>query len=535
MIVIGHAHSVFPSKLAMLIPLNQGVSFFFVLSGFILTWNYPVLSDWGARRNFWLARVARIWPLHLVTCLLWIVLMFESGSRVVYLLEGGGLAKLIINLMLLQVWVPLHDWAVSFNGVSWSISAEFFFYAMFPLLIIYWARHWHYLLAGQAVVVTIFIAIGVYFSLPAANDYPGVGLFTIIYLNPLTRVLEFTIGIALCNYIRQAAANGIKLTSSQWLVLELLVLIGITIALLAASRFYGSIAQTFSEPIAYYFAFQGVWLFWALLIGVFALSRGPVARLLSQRIFVFLGEISFALYLCHAMLIHYLEHYKEQIYPFATWGYVVFWLWALSFAALLYTGVEVPCRQFILQVVKQKNWTASMRTYFRTREIIALLMLTFMVGSMHFLRPSTILRLDENEVNAFLSDFPEEVVVLQGVSFAQRYGIIAVRSRAIDANTQEVRVLLRALRSMHINDKLALHLNDSSGKMLRNFDKLIDVGRLAIPSGTQWIQVFQVPRSAIKEATSMGLAMYNSPKALFNGEGGERDWDGKRLILPLTR
>ena len=42
----------------------HGVAFFFVLSGFILTSNYPHLSTWQDRRSFLLARFARIWPAH---------------------------------------------------------------------------------------------------------------------------------------------------------------------------------------------------------------------------------------------------------------------------------------------------------------------------------------------------------------------------------------------------------------------------------------------------------------------------------------
>src|SRR5882762_3313186 len=77
MIVVHHSRGNFgiPSDWAVHLPLDQGVSFFFVLSGFILVYVYPRLDTWDARRKFWLARFARIWPAHITAFgLLWLVL-----------------------------------------------------------------------------------------------------------------------------------------------------------------------------------------------------------------------------------------------------------------------------------------------------------------------------------------------------------------------------------------------------------------------------------------------------------------------------
>ena len=539
MIVVGHAHVMFASTLAMLMPLGQGVSFFFVLSGFILGWNYPVLETWEARRGFWLARFARIWPLHLVTCLLWIALVFDF-DRSAHFPGWEGLIQLATNLMLLQTWVPIHDWGLSFNGVSWSISVEFFFYALFPFLIVSWGKHWHRLVATQIMLAVVFVAIGAYFSLPAHEDAPGIGLLGLIKFNPLVRVFEFTIGIALSLLIRPVAAAGVpqRLAGTQWLLLELLALAGTTAALLAAGNFSG-IGRALGVPSEYYFQVMGLAPLWALLIGLFALSRGPVARLLSLRLAVFLGESSFALYLSHAILIHYLEHYKVQFQSFAALGYIVFWVWALTLAALLFIGVEAPCRKCILLGSNQKNWIMALRKNFCAKEIGALLALVAMVGAMYFLRPSTIVQLGANDVNAFLQSSPEEVAMPQSASFDRRYGIIAIRStHKTNAGTVEVRVLLEALQTMHVNDMLALHLNDRDGKMMPDHsDKRLDFGRAVIPRGAQWIQKFEVPLASFKCATSFGIAMFSAspPMVLYDGVGGERDWGGRRLILPFSR
>src|SRR5690349_17655364 len=67
-VVIGHGHSLFGSlNIANAIATGQAVSFFFVLSGFILAYNYPVLRTGRDVAMFYATRFARIWPLHALT------------------------------------------------------------------------------------------------------------------------------------------------------------------------------------------------------------------------------------------------------------------------------------------------------------------------------------------------------------------------------------------------------------------------------------------------------------------------------------
>lgn len=534
MIVLGHADSIFGSfGVANAAPLGQGVSFFFVLSGFILTWNYPVLVDWSDRKKFWLARFARIWPLHLVTCLLWIALIFNF-DRASYFPRVEGLAKLALNLTLLQVWVPLHDWALSFNGVAWSISTEFFFYAMFPLLIALWHKRWHQVILVQAAIILIVIGFATAYSLPSQDDYPKVGLLGLIYFNPLVRIFEFSIGISVALLVRKIASSRLELTVLQWLVLELAILMVVVISMLVAANSSG-IQQTLGSPAAYYFTKEGLWLIWALLIGVFALSHGPLTHLLSMRFAVFLGEISFALYLCHALVVHYLENYIEQVQPYGLLGYAAFWAWCLTFAAILFIGVETPSRKFILAAASKKGIASSLRASFRTKEIVALTLLMCMAGAMFFLRPSTIVKLNQANVTTFMQPSTEDLGIPRGVIFDDRYEVMAMHIHAENSETVQVHVLLHATQKLWARDVLALHINDKNGNMITNADRRLDFGRTSIPEGTYWIQRFKISKVKLDQAASIGLAMYNKPSALFDGVGGTRDWGGKRLIVPLNQ
>jgi peptidoglycan/LPS O-acetylase OafA/YrhL len=135
MIVIGHGAGEFgfPIGTDALFALNTGVSFFFVLSGFILYYNYPVLPDRAAVGRFYLARFARIWPLHFFAFLL-VLIVYPSAAWT----QPGIVRWLaaLLNVSLLQAWFPLiGGYTGAFNAPAWTLSVEVFFYLLFPWLL----------------------------------------------------------------------------------------------------------------------------------------------------------------------------------------------------------------------------------------------------------------------------------------------------------------------------------------------------------------------------------------------------------------
>lgn len=141
MIVLGHCHGVFENtnRIAEIFALNQAVSFFFVLSGFILVYVYPALNNSRDRYHFLLARVARIWPAHIASFLLLLILAPMTLRPTI----SDSVPWIILtNIFMVHSWIPLWNYFLSFNGVSWSISTEFFFYLCFPLLIYRWSQTW---------------------------------------------------------------------------------------------------------------------------------------------------------------------------------------------------------------------------------------------------------------------------------------------------------------------------------------------------------------------------------------------------------
>ena len=106
------------------------VDFFFMLSGFVLFHNYKDLKLGIANYyTFLVRRVARIYPLHIATMVVMILMpvMLSFQSAVEY-------REIIVNIFLVQAW-GLED-KLTLNNPSWSISAEFFCYLLFPFIVV---------------------------------------------------------------------------------------------------------------------------------------------------------------------------------------------------------------------------------------------------------------------------------------------------------------------------------------------------------------------------------------------------------------
>jgi peptidoglycan/LPS O-acetylase OafA/YrhL len=102
----------------------MGVTFFFVLSGFVLTWSMGPLDT---KRAFWRRRFARVYPAYLVA-LIAAAALYPTFQRDV------ELGPLVTNLLQVQSWVPDIQYFFGLNSVSWSLSCEAFFYLCFPFL-----------------------------------------------------------------------------------------------------------------------------------------------------------------------------------------------------------------------------------------------------------------------------------------------------------------------------------------------------------------------------------------------------------------
>lgn len=296
------------------------VDMFFILSGFVISYSYP--SDArgvGAYSRFMIRRVARIYPLHLLSLLIFVVLIGVGLERT----GRSTPLDFLYNLVLLQAWgVTDH---LSFNSPSWSISAEFFCYLIFPLLMLL-ARKLHPL-ALAAIVAALYLLLA-HGHLPIWQERSQ--MYGANYDYGMLRALpSFLNGILLAILFRMSQPYRHKRV-----VFAGIAMFGLSVLVL----------NVFAKPDLAILLFSAAILLTA--VGESAFTEFPGARLLGR-----LGNTSYAIYMLHdAVLIAVFK-------PPWTWLGLrpdQFWLFALACCAVLtiiadrtYAYFENPARRLV--------------------------------------------------------------------------------------------------------------------------------------------------------------------------------------------
>lgn len=276
-----------------------GVSFFFVLSGFIIAYNYQrkIQQKAVTKREFWVARFARVYPLHIATLL---IALFTGGYLMA--LNSDTVLRFCSQLFLLHPFVPQMDYFFSFNSPSWSLGCEQLFYFLFPFLAL-WLSNTRRLLWGL-IVVGILVAWGMYFT-------PEEQIKAYWYVNPLSRLPDFLVGMLLFRlYDRSEKTWSVNRATCYE--------IG-AIALFAVFFYFGAagiLPKVYRYSVYY-------WLPVSVMLYVFAINKGRISRLLSNKYLVIGGDISYSIYLLHLLII--------EFYQKTGWNYP----WQVSIPVLL--------------------------------------------------------------------------------------------------------------------------------------------------------------------------------------------------------
>ncbi|EOX3821734.1 acyltransferase family protein [Enterobacter quasiroggenkampii] len=361
MIVLGHGHGLFGSLgIATTLSLAQGVSFFFVLSGFILTYNYPKLKTFAEVKGFYVARFARILPSHLFAMLLLVI--FTGGINQGGL-QGAAIAfTAFLHTFLLQSLVPLKDVFLTFNGVSWSISTEMFFYIAFPLLITSLIPGKWLKLIILSIAVIMHLCFGVLWNVSADEGNSQFSLMGLLYINPWVRIFEFYIGVLVCNVYMKTRDHSwnTSRSSAVFSIAEIMAIIIAVFTMWLSPRFTGfvGIGEQTGVVLSYYLSKAGSVFSFAFLILIFAYGNGIINKILSAKFFVLLGEISFSLYLVHmSVLVWFQKNLSVFNGLSVTEQVLIFWSISLLTAWFLHRLIELPCRRIIIEWYKNRTFS----------------------------------------------------------------------------------------------------------------------------------------------------------------------------------
>jgi peptidoglycan/LPS O-acetylase OafA/YrhL len=304
--------------------LSQGVSFFFVLSGFILAYNYSGRLN---TREFYINRVARLWPVHL-SCLVLVIALIKVPAT------HFPIWVTVANIFMVQSWFPLIGVPFSFNGPSWSISTEIAFYLCFPFILRakpFWLT---YLLLATAVIGAVFYM--------GTTEWPAPTLFApflphAILQHPGVRILEFATGVAAARFF--SAHPDIRTgTGAEAACLGLLVVFWL---------FGHEVAKSITNPAMQMWVKEsgGMFLF-AVTIIAFAHQQGRISRVLSCPWLVLLGEISFCTYMLHQIIIKWYLAQNLEWHWIASATFVITVSYIGSW--LMWRYIEKPARLAIV-------------------------------------------------------------------------------------------------------------------------------------------------------------------------------------------
>lgn len=332
---------------------DLAVDFFFVLSGFVISHAYGgKLVDGADRFRFLIRRFGRLYPLHFAT--LAAVFLMELGRWGVS--QGVGhpigrpaftgdtdLLTLPANLALVHAWGFLREF--TWNIPSWSISVEW------ALCLAYAALS----LLRRPFLVVLVLAVGGFGVSVWMGTLPA---FPFEGHSALARgVYGFFLGVLVYRLFGFLTARGWALPG--WLEWFAPILLALTVL------FKGW--QIDAAPT----------LLFAALVLIFAGQSGPISRLLIRRPFLFLGEISYSIYLVHYVLVLAVfgavavlgatlgfdgiveqGRFKAQVVAMpGLWAgdaaAVLFVLLTVGVAALTYKLIETPGRLWFNQLARR--------------------------------------------------------------------------------------------------------------------------------------------------------------------------------------
>ena len=308
-----------------------GMSLFFVLSGFVLTYRY--VDAQCTVRNYLINRFARIYPVYVAVAIFtlpWIGIdLYGSSEQLKHIFQV--ILLVFSNIFVIQAWFPQYfsHWN---DGGSWSISVEFFCYILLPFFLNYFSCF-----SKKKLYVALF-TFWLLAVLPGISaslfDAPSNNVF---YSIPIFRLSEFMIGV--CTYLIIRSGRRYQWGNLLQIVIILIVLF-----------YLGIVGSTMSMYVGHNWIVLP-----AIAFIIFSLcnGKGLIASSLGSSVFVWLGKISYCFYSFQVLLILFLINYHDRLLIFLPVLLNTKVLLVSSFVLLVllssagYYFIEEPSRRWI--------------------------------------------------------------------------------------------------------------------------------------------------------------------------------------------
>ncbi|WP_452225965.1 acyltransferase family protein [Lacinutrix cladophorae] len=307
---------------------NVSVSYFFILSGFVMIIAYGNKNKIDFR-NYIKRRFARIYPVYLLAIILVFLYLIIAGKSIDFY-------GLLANLFMVQSWFP--GYALSLNTPGWSLAVELFFYLSFPLIFNQFYKKCS--LQKTTILVLLFFIISqiilhVLFYSSFYEGYPSKGHDFIFYF-PLMHLNEFIIG----NLAGIFFIKGIKKRNYDWLIIVILICSVLLLKQNVGIIFHNGMLAFVFVP----------------LILLIASNKGMLTRISNTKSLVFLGEISYGIYILQKPVYLYISSifYYLKIDNLALVFYISL-IVLIVCAAFSYKYIETPLRKKINNLNTKKG------------------------------------------------------------------------------------------------------------------------------------------------------------------------------------
>jgi len=285
------------------------VTFFFALSGFVIAYNYDRKFDTLDRKSichFLIKRISKIYPLHLLTFVFSLPILYVLNMR---LFNGYA----VLNIFLLHSYYPIGPSIFSYNPLSWFISDMMFFYLLTPL-IFFLLQKYPIFRNAKTLRFVILLVFGCETGIVMQFKVEPYSVsWWFVYISPYMRIFDYLIGMLLGVYfvlVRNDIDNGPKNRIVSTL-LEAAALFSVFLSIYYAWRIpYPSLLwSVYFIPCS------------AFVIIVFSRQQGILSDILSRKVFVELGNVSFTIYLIHQLAIYYTKFYFLSPIYGMTWEF----------------------------------------------------------------------------------------------------------------------------------------------------------------------------------------------------------------------
>ncbi|MBI5847661.1 MAG: acyltransferase [Nitrospirae bacterium] len=309
---------------------SLGVSYFFLLSGFVMAITYysEQATKQIDKKAFWISRFARIYPLYLFSLLL--TLAVDLFMRVP-ILKG----PLLLHVALLQAWGP--KYVSSFNPPAWAVSVEIFFFLMFPFIITFFTRKTKLLIAAITGIFWFFSQVA--YELLLLKVYvpsSDIMLLKLFLYSPLLHINSFIMGTAAGVFYKTDYKKPMKDHAVLWLLLVLILLV-----LAFQSNYHLEFHNGLLAPL------------FAIFLLALSLDSSKISEIMSSKPLMQLGEYSYAIYILQEPVHRFslLVSNKIGLPPDSGMRFYFFLILLLPFSSLSYHLIERPSRDIIKRVL----------------------------------------------------------------------------------------------------------------------------------------------------------------------------------------